>query len=45
MPACRVFILTGHPLFAEGVETLLREQPGLEVVGAGDVSSGTLARI
>jgi hypothetical protein len=34
-----------HPLFAEGVETLLREQPGLEVVGSGDVSPQTFARI
>jgi len=36
MSMCRVFILTSHPLFAESVETLLREQKGLEVVGVGD---------
>ncbi len=45
MSTCRVFILTEHPLFAEGVETLLREQPGLEVIGTGDVSPQTFARI
>ncbi len=45
MSTCRVFILTEHPLFAEGVETLLQEQPGLEVVGIGEVSPQTFARI
>jgi hypothetical protein len=35
---CRVFILTGHPLFAESVETLLREQPDLEVIGVGEIT-------
>ncbi|MFN3762850.1 MAG: DUF166 family protein, partial [Anaerolineae bacterium] len=45
MSTCRVFILTGHPLLAEGVGTLLREQPGLEVVGSGDASPETFARI
>lgn len=45
MSTCRVFILTRHPLFAEGVETLLREQAGLEVVGRGDVSPETFSRI
>ncbi|HID90209.1 MAG TPA: hypothetical protein EYH27_00025 [Anaerolineales bacterium] len=41
MHSCRVFVLTAHPLFAEGVETLLRGQPGLEVVGAGSVAPET----
>lgn len=45
MSTCRVFILTEHPLFAEGVETLLREQAGLEVIGTGDVSPQTFSRI
>ncbi|MDW8069055.1 MAG: DUF166 family protein [Anaerolineae bacterium] len=45
MSTCRVFILTEHSLFAEGVETLLQEEPGLEVVGRGDVSPETFARI
>ncbi len=45
MPSCRVFILTDHPLFAESVETLLREQPGLELVGAGEVSSADLSHV
>jgi len=45
MPSCRVFILTDHPLFAESVETLLREQPGLEVVGSGEAAAETFAHI
>jgi hypothetical protein len=44
MSLCRVFILTSPPLFAESVETLLREQPGLEVVGVGDVAAAALAQ-
>jgi hypothetical protein len=42
---CRIFILTGHPLFAESVETLLQGQPGLEVIGVEDVSSQAFARV
>lgn len=45
MSICRVFILTSHPLFSESVETLLREQSGLEVVGVGGVAPETLAQI
>jgi hypothetical protein len=45
MPICRAFILTAHSLFAESVETLLREQSGLEVVGVGDVSPRIFAHI
>jgi hypothetical protein len=45
MSSCRVFIVTGHPLFAESVETLLREQPGLKVVGAGGVDRQTFSQI
>jgi DNA-binding NarL/FixJ family response regulator len=29
----RVFILSCHPLFGQGVEILLRQEPGLEIVG------------
>ncbi len=29
----RVFMLSCHPLFSQGVETLLRQEPGLELVG------------
>jgi DNA-binding NarL/FixJ family response regulator len=29
----RVFILSSHALFSQGVESLLRQQPGLEIVG------------
>lgn len=45
MHSCRVFILTSHPLFAESVETLLHEQPGLEVVGVGGAGPETFPRI
>jgi hypothetical protein len=30
---CRVFIVASHPLFAQGVQSLLDGQPGLAVVG------------
>jgi hypothetical protein len=33
--ACRVFIVASHPLFAQGVESLLEGQSGLSVVGMG----------
>ncbi len=33
--ACRVFIVASHPLFAQGVESLLDGQSGLAVVGMG----------
>ena len=29
----RVFILSSHPLFSQGVENLLRRESGLEIVG------------
>jgi len=45
MSNCRVFILTSHPLFAESVETLLREQPGLEIVGVGGLSPDVFIRL
>lgn len=30
---CRVYILYTHPLFARGVESLLRGEPGVEILG------------
>lgn len=42
---CRIFILTGHPLFAESVETLLRGQPGLNVVGVEEASPQAFSRV
>jgi DNA-binding NarL/FixJ family response regulator len=29
----RIFIVSGHPLFCQGIETLLRQADGLEIVG------------
>ena len=29
----RVFILSSHPLFSQGVESLLRQEPGVDIVG------------
>ena len=29
----RIFILSSHPLFGRGVESLLRQETGLEIVG------------
>jgi DNA-binding NarL/FixJ family response regulator len=29
----RVFLLSSHPLFSQGVESLLRQETGLEIVG------------
>ena len=29
----RIFIVSSHPMFGRGVETLLRKQPGIELVG------------
>jgi hypothetical protein len=33
--ACQVFIVASHPLFAQGVHSLLDGQPGVSVVGMG----------
>jgi hypothetical protein len=43
--ACRVFIVASHPLFAQGVESLLHGQPGLAVVGMGDAELGVVDKI
>jgi DNA-binding NarL/FixJ family response regulator len=29
----RVLILSSHPLFGQGVESLLRQQPGMDIIG------------
>jgi hypothetical protein len=43
--ACRVFIVASHPLFAQGVESLLHGQPGLAVVGMGAAELGVIDEI
>jgi hypothetical protein len=43
--ACRVFIVASHPLFAQGVESLLHGQPGLAVVGMGAAELGVVDKI
>ena len=43
--ACRVFIVASHPLFAQGVESLLDGQPGLAVVGMGAAELDVLDKI
>ena len=43
--ACRVFIVASHPLFAQGVESLLNGQPGLAVVGRGPAELGVVDQI
>jgi hypothetical protein len=43
--ACRVFIVASHPLFAQGVESLLDGQPGLAVVGMGAAELEVIDRI
>jgi hypothetical protein len=43
--ACRVFIVASHPLFAQGVESLLHGQPGLAVVGMGAAELGVVEKI
>jgi hypothetical protein len=43
--ACRVFIVASHPLFAQGVHTLLDGQSGLTVVGMGQAELGVIDQI
>lgn len=43
--ACRVFIVASHPLFAQGVQSLLHGQPGLAVVGMGTAELGVVDKI
>lgn len=43
--ACRVFIVASHPLFAQGVESLLDGQSGLAVVGRGPAELSVIDKI
>jgi len=41
----RVFILTSQPLFAQGVESLLSNQPGIKVIGVAIVGPDVFAQV
>jgi DNA-binding NarL/FixJ family response regulator len=41
----RIFMLSSHPLFSQGVESLLRRQTGLEIVGREADADKALERI
>jgi hypothetical protein len=41
----RVFILTSQPLFAQGVQSLISGQPGIEVVGVATVGPDVFAQV
>jgi DNA-binding NarL/FixJ family response regulator len=41
----RVFILSSHPLFSQGVESLLRQEAGLDIVGREADADKALERI
>jgi hypothetical protein len=43
--ACQVFIVASHPLFAQGVESLLNGQSGLAVVGMGAAELSVIDKI
>ncbi|HEY74137.1 MAG: hypothetical protein DRJ03_05400 [Chloroflexi bacterium] len=45
MNISRVFILASQPLFAEGVQSLLSGQPGIEVVGVAPADPGAFAQV
>jgi len=45
MNSSRVFILTSQPLFAQGVQSLLSGQPGIEVVGVASVGPDVFAQV
>ena len=45
MNISRVFILASRPLFAEGVQSLLSGQPGMEVVGFATAGPGAFAQV
>jgi hypothetical protein len=45
MNSSRVFILTSQPLFAQGVQSLLSGQPGIQVVGVATVGPDTFAQV
>jgi hypothetical protein len=43
--AIRIYIIASHPLFAQGVSSLLESQPDIQVVGLGEPGTDTLQRI
>ncbi|MEA3341531.1 MAG: DUF166 family protein [Chloroflexota bacterium] len=45
MNISRVFILASQPLFAEGVQSLLSDQPGIEVVGVATAAPDVFAQV
>jgi hypothetical protein len=45
MNSSRVFILASQPLFAQGVQSLLSGQPGIQVVGVAIVGPDTFVRV
>jgi hypothetical protein len=45
MNPSRVFILASQPLFAQGVESLLSGQPGIDVVGVATVGPDVFAQV
>jgi hypothetical protein len=45
MVPTRVFILTSQPLFAQGVQSLLSGQLGIQVVGVATVAPGVLSQV
>jgi hypothetical protein len=45
MNSSRVFILASQPLFAQGVQSLLSGQPGIQVVGVALVGPDTFAQV
>ena len=40
----RVLILSSHPLFGQGVESLLRQQPGMDIIGRETDSDSAIRR-
>ncbi|MBN1317564.1 MAG: hypothetical protein JXA42_18925 [Anaerolineales bacterium] len=43
--AIRIYIIASHPLFAQGVSSLLEDQPDTQIVGISELNPGTLQRI
>ena len=41
----RIFILSGHPLFCQGIEMLLRQEDGLEIVGRETDADRAIERV
>ena len=45
MHAIRIYIIASHPLFAQGVSSLLKAQPDIQVVGLSEFSPRVLREI